>query len=123
MKQMTKFLADECVFSLTVELLKNRGWNVVTVREVGLQGAKDSEVISKAKEMKAILITQDMDFCDIGKFPPSSYSGIIVLKMTHNNLNKVHATLQRMLSELQEDEFNGALFIVDHNKWRRRRKI
>jgi len=38
MKQMIKFLADECVFSLTVELLKNRGWNVVTVREVGLQG-------------------------------------------------------------------------------------
>jgi len=27
MKQMTKFLADECVFSLTVELLKNTGWN------------------------------------------------------------------------------------------------
>ncbi len=52
MKQMTKFLADECVFSLTVELLKNTGWDVVTVREVGLQGAKDSEVISKAKEIK-----------------------------------------------------------------------
>ena len=30
MKQMIKFLADECVFSLTVELLKNRGWNVVS---------------------------------------------------------------------------------------------
>lgn len=119
---MTKFLADECIFKLTIEFLKNMGWDVVTVREIGLQGAKDSEVINKAKEMKAILITQDMDFCDIGKFPPPAYAGIIVLKMTYYNLDRVHVTLQRMLSEVQENEFSGALFIVDHNKWRKRKR-
>jgi len=69
-----------------------------------------------------VLITRDMDFGDIRKFPPSAYGGVIVLKMIYRTSSKVHAVIRKMLLEVKENEFAGALFIVDHNKWRKRRK-
>lgn len=119
---MVKFLADECTFDLTVEFLRSEGWDVTTVKEIGLRGAKDPEVLSKAREMGAVLFTRDMDFGDIRKFPPSAYGGVIVLKMTYRTSVEVHAVLRKMLRNVKEDAFVGALFIVDHNKWRKRRR-
>lgn len=119
---MVKFLADECTFAPTVEFLRNEGWDVVTVKEIGLRGAKDPEVLDKAQEMRVVLITRDMDFGDIRKFPPSAYCGVVVLKMTYRTSDEVHAVLRKMLREVKEDEFAGTLFIVDRNKWRKRRR-
>jgi predicted nuclease of predicted toxin-antitoxin system len=119
---MVKFLADECTFAPTVEFLRNEGWKVVTVREVGLRGAKDPEVLSKARKMGAVLLTRDSDFGDIRRFPPADHCGVIVLKMTSRTSDEVHAVLRKMLKEVKEGEFAGTLFIVDRNKWRRRRK-
>ncbi|MBC7098754.1 DUF5615 family PIN-like protein [Candidatus Bipolaricaulota bacterium] len=48
---MVRFLADECTFDLTVEFLRSEGWDVTTVKEIGLRGAKDPEVLNKAREM------------------------------------------------------------------------
>lgn len=119
---MAKFLADECVFASTVEFLRHEGWDVTTVKEIGLRGTKDPEVLRKAQEMGAVLITRDMDFGDIRKFPPAAYCGIVVLKMTYYASNEVHAVLRKMLREVKEDEFASALFIVDRKKWRKRRR-
>ena len=119
---MTKFLADECTFDSTVEFLRNEGWDVMTIKEIGLRGAKDFQVLNKAQEMGSVLITRDSDFGDIRRFPPSAHCGIIVLKMTYHASDEVHAVLKKMLSQLTEDEFAGALFVVDRNKWRKRRR-
>ena len=35
------------------------GWNVLTVQEVELQGAKDKEIVEYAKKKNLLLITQD----------------------------------------------------------------
>lgn len=117
---MVRFLADECTFDVTIEFLRDTGWDVTTVDEVGLCGAKDPQVLDKAQEMGAVLITRDKDFGDIRKIPPSSHQGIIVLKMTYQNSDEVHAILEKMLSEVKENEFAGSLFVVDRNKWRKR---
>jgi len=120
---MIKFLADECTFAPTVEFLRNEGWDVVTVKEVGLRGAKDPEVLNKAREMGAVLITRDSDLSAIRRLPPVAHCGVSVLKMTSRTSDEVHAALRKMLGEVKEGEFVGTLFIVDRNKWRRRRKI
>jgi len=118
---MVIFLADECTFDLTVKFLRNEGWGVTTVKEIGLQGSKDSQVLNKAQEMGAVLITRDMDFGDIRRFLSSAYQGVIVLKMTYRESDEVHAVLRMMLQEVKEDEFAGTLFVVDRNKWRKRK--
>ena len=118
---MVIFLADECTFDLTVKFLRNGGWDITTVQEIGLQGAKDPQVLNTAQEMGAVLITRDMDFGDIRRFLPSDYQGVIVLKMTYRGSEEVHAVLRKMLQEVREDEFVGTLFVVDRNKWRKRK--
>ncbi|MCL0096692.1 DUF5615 family PIN-like protein [Thermodesulfovibrionales bacterium] len=113
---MVIFLSAECTFDPTVEFLRNEGWDATTVKEIGLQGAEDLQVLNTAQEMGAVLITRDKDFGDIRRFLPSAYQGGIVLKMTYRRADEVHAVLRKMLQEVKEDEFTGTLFVVDRNK-------
>jgi predicted nuclease of predicted toxin-antitoxin system len=117
---MIRFLADECIFDVTLEFLRNEGWDIFTVKELGLQGANDSLVLNKAQEMEAVLLTRDMDFGDITRFKPSAHRGVIVLRMTYHKSHEVHAVLQKMLQEVKEDAFAGTLFVIDNSKWRKR---
>jgi len=116
-----EFLADECIYQITVEFLRKEGWKVKTIEELGMIGAKDSQVFSRAQELGLSFITRDKGFGDIRKFPPSSHHGIVVLRMTPRTMLAVHGTLKRML--LEEKDLGEALFIVDHNKWRKRKKL
>ena len=47
---MTKanFLADECTFVQTVLMMRNLGFEVQRIQELGIAGAEDSEVFNKA---------------------------------------------------------------------------
>jgi predicted nuclease of predicted toxin-antitoxin system len=41
------------------EYFETLGWNVSTVQEIGLQGAKDKEIVDYAKKNSLLLVTQD----------------------------------------------------------------
>ena len=41
------------------------GWDVLTVQDAGLQGAKDREIIEYAKNNKLLLVTQDQKPADL----------------------------------------------------------
>jgi len=116
-----KFLADECTFVQTVLLIRNLGFEVQRIQELGLIGADDDEVFEKAQDLKAVLITNDKGFGDIRRYPPSSHFGVIVLKMAPDpaDIHKVHESLKELLR--QEGQFQGILFIVDTHKYRLRR--
>ena len=55
---MLKLLLDEMYAGLR-EYFEILGWNVVTVQDAGLQGAKDKDIIEYAKTNNLLLITQD----------------------------------------------------------------
>jgi hypothetical protein len=114
----TIFLADECVFYKTVMLIREMEFEVITIQDLNLAGIKDPDVLNKAQELDAVLITNDKDFSDIYDYPPSIYKGIIVLKMKPKLevIIEVHNTLLLLLG--QEKDFKGKLFIVDDKKYR-----
>lgn len=116
-----KLLADECTFDITIEFLRHQGYDVITVKELGLAGAKDPVIFAKAQELRAVLLTRDQEFGDIRRFPPSLHLGVIVLKMKYQEASPVHAVLHKLLQMVPEGEWSGALFVVDKNKWRKRR--
>lgn len=117
-----KFLADECTFVQTVMLMRNLGFDVQRIQQLGMTGAEDGEVFEKAQDLKVVLVTNDKGFGDIRQYPPSSHCGMIVLKMAPDpvRVREVHETLKQLLK--REDQFQGALFIVDTHKYRVRRK-
>jgi predicted nuclease of predicted toxin-antitoxin system len=47
---------------LTVEELKQKGWDIVRVSEVMDVRTKDLEVLDFARKHNRVLITQDLDF-------------------------------------------------------------
>lgn len=68
-----------------------------------------------------MLLTRDQEFGDIRRFPPSSHLGVIVLKMKYQEASQVHAVLHKLLQTMSEGDWGGTLFVVDKNKWRKRR--
>jgi len=93
----------------------------LTVQEAGYSGIKNGELIGLANNKKRVLISRDMHFSNILKFPPKNHYGIIVLKITVINVNKVHANLLNILEEYTNKKIERSLFIVDHNKFRIRK--
>jgi len=69
-------LADECVYKVTVALLRSRGHDVLTTQEAGLAGKADEEILAFAVMHERVLITIDMDFSNIRHYPPKTHKGI-----------------------------------------------
>ena len=118
---MSTFLVDECVSFQTAQLIKSLGFSVESIRELGKCGIKDEEIFKTAQERNSILVTYDRGFGDITKYRPYSHNGIIVIKAYDlRSLDQCHMVLEELLRA--ETEFEGALFIVDRNKYRKRGK-
>lgn len=64
-----------------------RGHEAVAVRDLGLQGADDREIWSKAEEMQAIVVTKDEDFVHFVTLSEAGPSVIWV--RTGNAINRV----------------------------------
>ena len=59
-----RLLLDEMYAGLK-EYFEILGWNVVTVQDAGLQGAKDKGIIEYAKKNNLLLVTQDPKPADL----------------------------------------------------------
>ncbi len=59
-----KLLLDEMYAGLK-EYFEILGWDVLTVHDVGLQGAKDKEIVEYAKNNNLLLLTQDQKPADL----------------------------------------------------------
>jgi predicted nuclease of predicted toxin-antitoxin system len=61
-----RLLLDEMYAGLE-EYFETLGWEVLTVQEVGLQGAKDRDVVDYAKRNDLLLVTQDQRSADLAE--------------------------------------------------------
>jgi predicted nuclease of predicted toxin-antitoxin system len=57
-----KLLADQDVHFVTLQVLRGLGYDVVTVKELGLHRASDEEVLGKAVQRRRLLFTRDEGF-------------------------------------------------------------
>jgi predicted nuclease of predicted toxin-antitoxin system len=113
-----KIFADECVYKITVTLLRSWGHDVLTTQDVGLAGKPDEEILAYAMMHERVLITIDMDFSNIRHYQPKSHKEIIVAKIRPRNANAVHKVLEHLLRNIEPDRIRGSLVIVDQNKYR-----
>ena len=59
-----KLFLDEMCAGLK-EYFEILGWEVCTIQDVGLQGAKDTDVVEYAKRNNLLLVTQDQKPADL----------------------------------------------------------
>jgi predicted nuclease of predicted toxin-antitoxin system len=94
---------------------------VVCLKDIARQDAPDAEVLRLAVERSMVLLTNDKDFCDVVRYPPSSHSGIIVLRIAAANEAYVHTVLLRLLAEHELNSIHAALVVVSRGKYRFKR--
>lgn len=81
--QACSFLTYENIHSDVVTFLRHRGHNVLDVREAGLIGASDVELIRLAHAEGRVVLTHDRDFGRLVVSGAEPFTGIIYLRPGH----------------------------------------
>ena len=109
-----KFKLDENFGTRTQHLFRTAGHEVVTVREQELQGCSDQQLYEVCGNEQRCLVTLDLDFADITRFPPTSSSGIIVIRVPRNpSLALLEQLAQQLLQSLSKMPIEKELWIIE----------
>jgi predicted nuclease of predicted toxin-antitoxin system len=76
-----KFLLDANMPRSSMAVMESRGHMAEHVSDVGLGHADDSTLFRRARVSNAVLVTRDLDFADIRRYPPAEHAGIIVVRV------------------------------------------
>ncbi len=113
-----RFKVDENLPAQVAELLRDHQYDAMTVIEQRLAGQPDPHIASICQTEQRALITLDLDFADIRRYPPADYAGLIVLRPTRQSIPAVLTLLQRLLHLLPHEVLAGTLWIVDERRVR-----
>ena len=116
-----KFLADMGVSMSVVSWLRGRGHDVVHVRELEMHLSPDEEIFQKAALDSRIVITFDLDFGELLSISHDEIVSVLLFRLrntrSQNVAQRLEDTLEHAASALRE----GAIVIVEDNRYRVRR--
>src|SRR6266508_915484 len=78
---MPRVLIDEDLPRSLVRVLREAGTHAEDVRDVGLRGRPDDEVLRYAASHDLALLTADLGFGNILRFPLGSHAGVVVARL------------------------------------------
>lgn len=113
-----KFKIDENLPVEVAELLRQAGYDAVTVVEQHLGGSSDPNVARVCQQENRALITLDTGFADIRTYPPNQYAGIIVLRLKEQDKASVLEVCADLVRLLAEESLTNSLWIVDEQHLR-----
>jgi len=95
-----RFLIDANLPRAVIDAVQSLGHQVEFARDIGLASATDELIAKHALQNRAALLTRDLDFADIRRYPPDRYSGIVVLRLPDTAVAvEIAAAVKRFLSE------------------------
>lgn len=114
-----KFKLDENLGTRAQEIFLKSGHDIRTVREEGIGGASDEVVYKISQQEDRILVTLDLDFADVIRFPPRDSGGIVVLRLPRNpTLSMLESLIRQLLYAVQQENPKGRLWIVEPQRIR-----
>jgi len=90
---------DENVPVTAAVLLRERGFDMDTVRDENLIGHSNDAVWRAAQADSRFLITQDLDFSDTRKFVPGSHHGILLVRLPDSEQWRINDYLVAWFSD------------------------
>jgi len=122
---MPKFLIDENLSPLLSDYLRNLKYDAEAVREVGLKGKSDEEIVGWIQKNRRVLITADMDFGEFFYFKNLGKIGIIIFKSKSQKLKSFEEIIDYLHKEkiLKSNKLNDSLVIATKEKYRLREYI
>jgi len=116
-----KFKIDENLHLDCAVLLRNEGFDAMTVRDQNLCGTSDSRLIHICRDENRIFITSDVGLGNVREYPPGSFSGIVVLRLKRLDRESQLNLLKKLIPHLKSKSPEKELWIVQSDKIRIRR--
>jgi predicted nuclease of predicted toxin-antitoxin system len=117
--QKPKFLLDADMPRSSAEAIRSQGFDVEDVRDLGMRYAKDQEIMDFALETGRVVITRDLDYGEILRYP--QHPGAIILRLPTGFIAKeVNEALMDFLSSAKNEILQNAIIIVELGRYRKR---
>ena len=114
-----KFKLDENLGSRTAWLIAESGHDVETVAQEKLIGSSDERLFEICIAERRCLISLDLDFADVLRFPPLATPGIAVLRLPRvTSLSLLTGLVRSLLAALQTESIVGRLWVVEAGRIR-----
>jgi uncharacterized protein with PIN domain len=113
-----KFKVDENLPVELSELLRQAGWDSLTVEEQQLSGELDPQIARICRDEDRVLVTFDRGFSNIKAYPPANTAGMIVFRLKSQDKRLVLATGRRLIAALRERVICNELWIVHESRIR-----
>jgi predicted nuclease of predicted toxin-antitoxin system len=94
-----KFITDENIQTKVVDYLTILGLDIFDIKQMGLQGTPDREILDLAVREERIILTQDSDFGTDFFISGFRAKGIIYIRPGHVSSNEVIKILHAVLNE------------------------
>ncbi|NCR39704.1 MAG: hypothetical protein GPJ21_07450 [Microcystis aeruginosa W13-11] len=107
-----EFLADMGISLRTVSWLREQGYDVVHLRDEGLQTLSDQEILAKAKREKRIILTVDLDFSQLLAISGYNLPSVILFRLGNENYNLSNQRLTIVLRDYTKALKTGAIVSV-----------
>jgi len=109
-----KFKLDENFGTRTQQLFRDAGHEVKTIRDQELQGASDERLFDVVRAEGFCLVTFDLDFASVVRFPPAQSSGIVVIRVPENpSLGLLEQLIRQFLQMLPQLTVEQKLIVVE----------
>jgi len=109
-----KFKLDENFGRRTHQIFLAGGHDLLTVRDQELQSCSDEQLYKVCCSEQRCLVTLDLDFADVTRFPPEKSEGIIVIRVPKNpSLTLLEQLIRQFLQSLTQMSVGNNLWIVE----------
>lgn len=109
-----KFKLDENFGKRTQQIFQAGGNDVLTVRDQELQSCSDNQLYKVCCSEQRCLVTLDLDFADVTRFPPEKSGGIVVIRVPKNpSLALLEQLIRQFLQSLAQMSVDNSLWIVE----------
>lgn len=106
--------------ALTTDL-SQLGHNVDSVFTESLKGRPDKEIWNAAQQAERFLITQDLDFSDVRRYPPKEHPGVLIIRLRDPGRTALAARVLSIFETEPVEQWSGCIAVATARKIRVRR--
>lgn len=110
-----RLLLDENLSPQQAIILREQGHDAVAVLEIGLAGRPDEKIRECAIAEDRILLTLDVDFANVLRFPPAGTPGVIRLKIHPPTEAAIREQIRKAIAILKDRSLKGCLAVCHGN--------
>ncbi|MBN1347681.1 MAG: DUF5615 family PIN-like protein [Phycisphaerae bacterium] len=117
---MVTILLDQNISREVVDWLSGvrPPWRILHVKDLGFAREPDEVLYVWAQQNGAVIVTFDEDFADARMRHLGPHHGIIRLKVWPTTVENTRSALERLLQSVPDEQWLGALVIIDNRKIR-----